>query len=412
MRRVAVRGPISLRARHGGRRARPGLAAVWLLTALVAFTSVSMLAVDYGRVQLVKAELSRTADAAARAAAAHLGDVSAVQAAAAEIAGLNLADGRPVALDPAQDVEFGTWDPGARTFTPVAAADRPTATAVRVWARRLKTRADGAVPLSFGNLIGVSSCDVQASAVAAVSPSQLGIVGLDAVSMGGNANNSYFSRDPAVGYSNFANVGSNGDIDLTGATYVAGNARPGVGKRVNDPSKVAGSTAPLTEPLAYPPEDPAPCGPTVNDNDNVPRGAMTGASLRARRPISLPGGHYFFEDIDIGGGAEVTFTGPATLYFYGSLELTGDVMTSANLPQNLRIVSVRNPFNGDPPGPISLTGNAALYASIYAPESDIRLRGSGDIYGAIVGKSIDMRGTAAIHVDLSLTGTGSIALVE
>ena len=48
--------------------------------------------------------------------------------------------------------------------------------------------------------------------------------------------------------------------------------------------------------------------------------------------------------------------------------------------------------------------SAALYASVYAPQSDVTLSGNGAIYGSVVGKSVNMTGTSAIHYDLSLGG--------
>jgi hypothetical protein len=50
---------------------------------------------------------------------------------------------------------------------------------------------------------------------------------------------------------------------------------------------------------------------------------------------------------------------------------------------------------------------------VYAPQSDITLSGSGDIYGSVLGKSISMTGSSAIHYDMNLSGTsGQIALVK
>ena len=50
------------------------------------------------------------------------------------------------------------------------------------------------------------------------------------------------------------------------------------------------------------------------------------------------------------------------------------------------------------------------YADIYGPQSRINMSGTGDIYGSIVGKSIDMTGNSAIHYDMSLGG--GIRLVQ
>ena len=78
---------------------------------------------------------------------------------------------------------------------------------------------------------------------------------------------------------------------------------------------------------------------------------------------------------------------------------------------NLTIIMCPN--GSTPPGSMTISSNAALYADIYAPQSNITLSGTGDIYGAVVGKSITMSGTSNIHYDLSLSGSnGAVSLVE
>ena len=79
-----------------------------IMVALCAFCS---LGVDFGRVQIVKTELRRAADASARAAGSQmkLGKSYAVNK-AIEYAALNKADGLPVVLDSSKDIEFGTWN--------------------------------------------------------------------------------------------------------------------------------------------------------------------------------------------------------------------------------------------------------------------------------------------------------------
>src|SRR3954471_15174439 len=99
-------------ARAGSPRpATKGIALIYTACVMVALAGVTTLAVDLGRVQLVKSELQAAADAAARQAAAnlHLGYVTA-QSKAIAAAGYNNADGTPVVVQ-SGDAEFGLWDP-------------------------------------------------------------------------------------------------------------------------------------------------------------------------------------------------------------------------------------------------------------------------------------------------------------
>jgi hypothetical protein len=114
----------------------------------------------------VKTELRRAADAAARAGAAVLltGGPSAARDRARSTALLNKADGEPVTLNTATDVELGTWDAKTKRFTKLAGSDLSKANTIRVVARRT-TKSGNAVPLAFGQMIGKDSCDVSAEAI-------------------------------------------------------------------------------------------------------------------------------------------------------------------------------------------------------------------------------------------------------
>jgi uncharacterized membrane protein len=118
-----------------GSRAPRGVASYYLVICMVALCGICSLGVDLGRVQLVKTELRRAADAASRAGASGLPDVAQAISLASQYAQLNNADASPVALD-ATDIELGTWNKTNKTFTVLTGAARSGANAVRVTARR------------------------------------------------------------------------------------------------------------------------------------------------------------------------------------------------------------------------------------------------------------------------------------
>src|SRR5262245_22516993 len=118
-----------------------------------AICMILSLAVDYGHAQLVKTELRRAADGAARAAAGLIySDLNAATAAARDVAVRNNADGAAVNLVPGQDIQYGFWDVKAKTFTPTTGS---TMNAVRVIARRSSARGN-AVGLMFARVLGPS----------------------------------------------------------------------------------------------------------------------------------------------------------------------------------------------------------------------------------------------------------------
>lgn len=149
---------------------RPGISLVYASVAMIVMVGVTSLSVDFGRVQLVKAELRLAAEAAARAGAAQLAvsPASAIST-ARQYAALNKADRSSVVLDTTADIELGKWDAATRTFIKLSPNGYTQANAVRVIARRTKARGN-AVPLMFAQLIGRPSLDVAQDAVAMVVP--------------------------------------------------------------------------------------------------------------------------------------------------------------------------------------------------------------------------------------------------
>ena len=258
-------------------------------------------------------------------------------------------------------------------------------------------------------LLGQSHCDVQAVAVVTVATESYGVIGLDWVSMKGSSTTSYWSSGTG-GSGQLGNVASNGNITLGNGTTINGDARPGIGMSVTG-GVVTGTREPLTKVLSFPPGD-AGVYATNNDNNLIPQWAVQGDRLIVKsNPLTISGGNYYFRDVEITTNASVTFTGPTTIYCWGNFTMTSQTKTAGSLPKNLTIVMCPGPA-GQMPGALSLTSGADLYASVYAPQSPVTVWASGDIFGAILGKSVDMGGSGKVHYDLSLHATGPIGLVK
>lgn len=396
---------------HQRYRFHRGSALIYVTVALVVMAGFVSLAVDLGRVHVVKGELQLAADAAARYALTGLsGGPTIVETRALTAAQDNKADGSAVVLQTSADVEMGTWDEDVKSFSILTGANRSKANAVRVTARRIQQRNTG-VPLMFARVLGLSSCDVEASAIASLASVQFGVVGLDYINMKGNSTVAYWSTTGQEAGS-FGNIGSNGDITLSGSSSIQGNARPGVGKQVyGSIGRVSGTTDPLLAPLSYP-TYPAGSLATSNDNGNIPASYQSAGSLSigSNKTVTLAGGKYYFNNVTISG--TVTFASPTIIFCYGNFSLSGNAVTNSSLPKNLIIVMCPTP-SGGAPGTVNVSSGTSLYAAIYGPTSRITLAGNGDIYGLVVGKSIDMTGTSAIHYDLSISGSGgAISLVK
>lgn len=153
------------------RSCRRGATLVYVGMSVFALGGLASFAVDFGRVQMARAEMRCAVDASVRAATMALASgPAAAQQAAQEAAAANLVDRSPLVLQPG-DIQYGRWDASARTFT-VLASSSPSVNAVRVTGRRLRNRGN-ALPLIFGQIIGINSCEISASATAVCDPERL-----------------------------------------------------------------------------------------------------------------------------------------------------------------------------------------------------------------------------------------------
>jgi len=328
---------------------------------------------------------------------------STAQAWAVAAAGDNWADGSSIALDSTNDVEFGTWNSG--TFTPVA--NTANATAIRITARRTAARSNP-VRLSFASVVGQSTCDVHAVSIVQFTAGY-GIVGLSSITMAGNSSIGYWSPSGAT-LTGKGSIASNGNISLSGSTSIDGDVRPGVGGTVTlgGSAHVNGVTTPLPAPMVYP-NGSAGSYATTNDDSNLTGPYYASATkdfvLNGNGVVTIPGGNYYVHQFSTSNQSTLSFSGPATVYVTGSLVLAGATVTASNLPKNLQFVVIGN-------GMVQVNNNGAVYSRIYAPQSAVTLSGSGDIYGSVLGSSINMTGTSGIHYDLSLPGGWGIKMVQ
>jgi hypothetical protein len=373
---------------------------IYVSIALVAFTGICALAVDWGRVQVAKTELRRTCDAAARYAVTGVSDGTTLTK--ANWIGLqNPVDGRTITFT-AADVETGAWDATTLKFT----AGGGVPNAVRVTARRR-------VPAVFEQIAGPGSTQLTVKAIARFNVIGYGVVGLNSITMRGNTSTSYWSATGAA-QAGFGNIGSNGTVSISNNSSIDGSVFYGPGGSVSGSGNVSGTVSQLASPLSFPPAD---AGSAASSNSDwlVPSWAFPGGkdfSLQSNQSLTLPGGTYYFQNFTMQGGSSLTFTGPATIYCYGTFNMSGNTTTSGSKPGNLSIIMCKRP-DGTAPGSLTIGGLSALYSSIYAPQSAVALSGSGDIYGSVLGLTVDMTGTSGIHYDLSLNSqNGTISLVQ
>jgi hypothetical protein len=385
-------------------RNRRGSALVWVAITIVAMIAFCSLAVDLGRVQTVKTELQRAADAAARYAAQSLPEgPQTVAARAADAADDNTADGTPVLLNVAEDVEYGRWNSGTRTFMPLTGAARAAADCVRITCRRVAAR-DTAVPLVFAQVIGKSTCDVHASAIVFFRKGTGGIVGLSGSEFGNNTFiGGYDSRNlqnPKQSDSTGGGgVGSNGTITAGNNSELDGNAVLGPGGKLTGVD-ASGDEQVLTTPIT------APVMPGFEPGVN-PNGVAQ--NFTADGNVTLPGGTYWFTSLTVNG--RLQFAEPAVLIINGPVNMRNNssLEPSSERPPDLHIYQLgANIFGSDPSD-----NNVKVTAEIDAPLSTLEMKNNFTFAGRMFFRTIDIKNNALIFYDKSLgSANGGLVVVR
>jgi len=370
-------------------RGRRGVAAVYLLILLVGLLGLASLAVDYGHVQLVKAELERAADAGARAGALALATnkPTKFQADALSVVRQNLVDERTVPGG-AVDIDNGHWDPIPRAFIKGGV---PT-DAVRVTVNRTATKGNP-VSLLFAGVLGISACDVRGSAVVTGTPvPPTGFQGLEGITLKNNIFiGSYDSRTNTApteaSAGDKAVFGSNGAIVVNNHVEVRGDVYLGPSGSISGSATVSGATTNLSSALR------APTTPAWNPQAN-PGGVP--ADYTVNSATRLPGGTYWFNSLTINGG--LSFSGPATVIVNGDVNISADLTAYASVPGNLTVYQLGTGRAFGDGG----VNNLDITAVLIGPGSDLSINNNGTFRGSAIFRTITAKNNLDLFYDEAL----------
>ncbi len=397
---------------------RRGVVVPFVAVIMLVLLGMAALTVDLGHLHNTHAEMQRAVDAAALAGASGLLEGEEVMRIRAyELAESNLVDGSPVQNEEVE-VTAGNWEWFSREFTPGSTPGGRTPNAVRIVASR------DTVSLFFANAVGMSGADVGKAATALLGSGRCaGIWGLDSIQGNGSiVTDSYDSQSGAYGSGNIrpnGDICSCGDLELAGSAEIHGDAMygSGYGYQIHgDASSVWGVI------------DEHPCAVNVpefdmndarrrNDNDTIGltdagrdpfRGRPGSLSIVENDNLTLAAGRYYFRSVTLVGQATLTVTGPTEIYIWGDAKFGGGgIINAGQDPSDLIIYSTGND--------LELGGSAGFYGAVIAPTTTVKLTGTGGFYGTIVGQTLDINGTAEIHVDeflvSSLYGLGVVSPV-
>jgi hypothetical protein len=294
-------------------------------------------------------------------------------------------------------------------------------------------------------------------AVTKLAPPGWGVVGKKWVAMNGNPYiDSYDSSDPnfstnglydvtkrrdraGVGTlstnANSITTGSNGKIYGSAATGPRGtvsgtvgdggwNTSPGTGQQaghVTDDFNMAVPTATLPANFSATPQTLPVLGYTLPLTDPLRAFTYVLAGGDWKFPgASFSGGGVYIQgsvriwmdgDFTMSGTATVTLAPGATLEMYignptpgassVQMDLTGQcVVNPTGIPSKCLIFGLQNCTS------MKYAGTAKGYCKLYAPSADITVTGNYDFNGSVVGNTVQFSGTASIHYDEALSGSG------
>jgi hypothetical protein len=110
------------------------------------------------------------------------------------------------------------------------------------------------------------------------------------------------------------------------------------------------------------------------------------------------------DQINIGGEVEIANEGSMEVFVGGDVDIGGNGIVNLNKPADLVIYSTSNaPEASD----IRIRGNTVFSGAIYAPNSEIEVRGGAEVFGSLVGYEIEFKGNVAFHYDEELAGTSN-----
>ena len=141
-------------------------------------------------------------------------------------------------------------------------------------------------------------------------------------------------------------------------------------------------------------------GSYTSSNSNASVGLPTSganANYSSGGTLTVPGGNYVLNSMNI-SGTTLQFTGPTTIWMYGSVSLSGSsLLAYQNKPTNLQIKFCTSAgFN--------LSGSA-VYAVVTAPTTPANLNASSNLVGSIIASQISLN-ASSIYFDKQLGTNG------
>ena len=250
-------------------------------------------------------------------------------------------------------------------------------------------------------------------------------VGTDSFDSGDGSYSSQQNNSDSLGdYADpTGHVGSNADIDIYSSVSIRGDARPGPAGTTQvhgSSANVSGDESAPSAAVSIPTPGLVDFQNAYASNNNGEIGSSGDTSYNSTRmnlsvdgsdTLRLSGGTYFFNDFVLQSSSKLVIDGPTTIYVTGDLLLTSSV--SANLSGKAADLSfICHPYNispswSYPSDDIELNSSLRGAFTIYAPGRDMYMDSSVELFGAVIGRAIEVNSSIQVHYDRALGGGGS-----
>lgn len=112
--------------------------------------------------------------------------------------------------------------------------------------------------------------------------------------------------------------------------------------------------------------------------------------LSGKTQLIAPAGDYYFENgISVSGQATITVQGPVRFFVNGAVKISGTTETAGE-GGTLEVISVSSQT-------VTLAGTAEARMHISAPLAQVKVAGTFDFFGSILGRVVSLTGTATIR---------------
>jgi hypothetical protein len=128
-------------------------------------------------------------------------------------------------------------------------------------------------------------------------------------------------------------------------------------------------------------------------------------TLASSDTFNFSAGTYYFDTLTVTASAKIVLTStPVVIYILNGsgstepLNFTGGSATNqGGSANNLTFV-----YNGTQEVHVGSISNNAVFASFYAPNANVTFDGNGNIYGAVIGNTVNITGGGTLNYDTNL----------